>query len=103
MKSIYVHVRYRINAPTAFSPNNDGMNDEFTFMSFGTNLKSFEINIFNRWGQEVFTSRDGDFSWNGSLFNSGELLPTGVYTWQARVEFTDEAKILEVGNVTLLR
>lgn len=101
--SIYVEVRFEIYAPTAFSPNGDGLNDEFRLVNLGTNLTSFDLAIYNRWGETVFSTSQPDFHWNGRLNNNGEELSLDVYTWHATIEFTDHDKIIEKGNITLIR
>jgi len=101
--SVFVDVHYRIYAPTAFSPNNDGVNDEFELLGLGTDLREFELTIFNRWGEEVFSSSDPENNWNGTLHNSGEVLPVEVYTWMAKITYSTGESIVDKGNVTLLK
>ena len=101
--SIFVEVHYRIYAPTAFSPNGDNINDEFHVFGLGTDLREFELTIFNRWGQIVFNSNDVNDYWNGKLNNTGEILPVDVYTWQAVISYSTGEKITDNGNVSLLR
>jgi gliding motility-associated-like protein len=102
-KGIFVEVHSRIYAPTGFSPNGDNMNDEFKFINMGTDLKSFDLAIYNRWGQTVFTSNNANFAWNGRLNNAGEVLSIGVYTWKASLVFTNDNKATEKGNITLIK
>ena len=101
--SIFVDVHYRVYAPTAFSPNGDGINDEFVIVGLGTDLKEFELTVFNRWGNEIFTSRDAEYHWNGSLNNSGESLSIDVYTWMVKITYSTGETIVDKGNVTLLK
>jgi gliding motility-associated-like protein len=66
--------------PDAFSPNGDGLNDEFKiyFGNLQCAVKSFQI--FNRWGQQVFEHQTGDaLSWDGKL--NGQLCETGIYVY----------------------
>lgn len=63
--------------PSAFSPNNDGVNDEFTI--FVTNPKVFNLKIFNRWGQIVFESNSPLIKWNGQF--QGEEVPLDSYVY----------------------
>ena len=92
--------------PNAFSPNNDGLNDELVI--FGGNsvveIKSFLI--FSRWGETVFegygfSHSDFAFGWDGTY--RGKIMDTGVYTWFAEVEFVDGEIIMYQGDVTLIR
>lgn len=71
--------------PNVFSPNDDGINDRFAFISPQTNLRSlkeFKLLILNRQGQLVY-SYDGDpkrwEGWKGQSKHKGGMCPPGVY------------------------
>ncbi len=67
-----------IDAPNAFSPNKDGINDRFVFKTIGyITLNTFKI--FNRWGQPVYETKDITKFWDGTL--NGNPLPVGTYYW----------------------
>ncbi|MBN2174271.1 MAG: gliding motility-associated C-terminal domain-containing protein [Bacteroidales bacterium] len=101
--SIFIDVHFRVLAPTAFSPNGDKFNNEFEIKGIGTDLKEFELSIFDRWGQEVFHTRNYNEFWNGRLNNTGKPQPIGVYTWQISLLYKGGQKTIDKGNVTLLR
>lgn len=61
--------------PTAFTPNNDGTND--IFQVFGQDFNKFEIQIFNRWGEVVFYTKDKQETWDGTY--RGKDMPSGIY------------------------
>lgn len=85
--------------PTAFSPNGDGYNDIFNV--YGTlNATSFEMDVFNRWGQQVFHSSDKSVGWDGR-FNGAEA-PAGVYAYRYSIKIGDKT-YANKGSVTLLR
>ncbi len=86
--------------PTAFSPNNDGTNDEFKVV--GSEIKKFSIIIFDRWGNEIFTSDDIDKGWKG-LTSGNELMPEGVYSYRLEMKSKLNKDIVKTGAVTLLR
>ncbi len=66
--------------PNCFTPDYDGINDVFCVAH--DNLISFEIWIFDRWGQRVYYSSDPNDCWTGSV-NGGEYFaPDGVYQWK---------------------
>jgi len=102
-ESIFVEVHYRVFAPTAFSPNGDGVNDTFSLFGMGTDLKDFHLTIFNRFGQVVYESKNVNEGWNGRLMNSGAPLPSEVYTWQTHITYVGGESIVDSGNITLLR
>ncbi|MCC5916194.1 MAG: gliding motility-associated C-terminal domain-containing protein [Cryomorphaceae bacterium] len=90
----------RLFIPNAFSPNGTGINERFQIK--GQYIKTFEISIFNRWGQQVFHSTDISYSWDGT--NNGKLVPNGVYTYvvKATSEMNREV-IQETGTVMMIR
>jgi gliding motility-associated-like protein len=92
-----------IDIPNAFSPNGDGLNDNFIprqYLSSG--LISFKMQIFNRWGQLIFetTSIDGR-GWDGAF--NGVAQPAGVYVYLVEASFVNGKAERYQGNVTLLR
>lgn len=64
-----------LEIPNAFSPNGDGINDQLSFPY--TDLRSFHLQIYNRWGQLVFESKDAAQFWDGT--HHGVQVPEGVY------------------------
>lgn len=94
-----VPVGPRLFAPNAFTPNGDGLNDEF-FLK-GRFIDEYNLRIYNRWGEllfETFTMYDG---WDGKLH--GKASPEGVYVWVATGLGFDGTEITLRGTVTLLR
>jgi gliding motility-associated-like protein len=96
---VIVTKRSNIFYPTAFTPNGDNLNDLFNV--FGQYIVTFEMNIFNRWGELVFNSTALDLGWDGT-FRSNPM-PEGTYTFVA--EITDRAgrSYKKSGSVLLLR
>ncbi len=86
--------------PNAFSPNNDGTNDVFKAGAI-RNISSFNVLIFNRWGENIFQSNNLNFAWDGQLKN--QKCPEGVYFWVIQyVDINGNMHDLN-GTVTLLR
>lgn len=85
--------------PNVFSPNRDGLNDMF-LVSAGA-IKTFNIKIFNRWGEQLFESDDIQNGWDGTF--SGVECQQGVYLYI--VEYSDYAdkKYANKGTVHLVR
>ncbi|MDP4845207.1 MAG: gliding motility-associated C-terminal domain-containing protein [Salibacteraceae bacterium] len=67
-----------VDAPTAFTPDGDGLNDVFT-VRFEEILVDFKIEIFNRWGQLIYKSNDQYFEWNGFDGNPENQFNSFVY------------------------
>lgn len=93
-----------IDIPNAFNPNDaDPANAYFFPRSLlSKSIISFDMKIFNRWGEELFvsTSLDGK-GWDGKFH--GQDQPMGVYVYQIRVSFTNGLTENYSGNVTLIR
>ena len=84
--------------PTAFSPNNDGVNDQLFVR--GKGIDAFELNIYNRFGELVFITKDQSIGWDGSFM--GEKLNSEVYIAYLNVTFFDGEEKQLYGNVTLV-
>lgn len=74
---IDLHQSYDIFIPNVFTPNGDNKNDLFKINI--KNYKNFKINIYNRWGGDVFESNDPLISWDGKINNTQENANDGVY------------------------
>jgi gliding motility-associated-like protein len=96
--NVSVETDFYLYVPTAFTPNNDGYNECFHIKGVG--FESFEIQIFNRWGNPVFTGGKDD-CWDGTV--NGKDVVSGIYTYRlfARLPF-DEIYIKE-GTLNVIR
>jgi gliding motility-associated-like protein len=65
--------------PNVVTPNGDGQNDVFRPVMPYAYIKNIEFEIYNRWGQVVYTTTDPDIGWNGIHMESGVPVPDGVY------------------------
>lgn len=89
--------------PNAFTPNGDGDNDIFKPIS--PNVTDYVFEVFSRWGELVYSTKNPDEGWNGKF--SGIRAEEGVYVWQiSYTELDDEQNVVEKkqsGTVNLLR
>ena len=85
--------------PTAFTPNNDGEND--VFLIRGGPFEAVDFQVYNNWGQLIFTSNDQSIGWDGTF--NGEESPIGVYTWTFTVSLAGDRVVVKEGDVTLIR
>lgn len=86
--------------PNSFTPNNDGIND--TFGAIAVAAYSFELLIYNRWGNLIFETKDLNSVW------TGEDAPTGTYSYFLTYEIADREggylkEIKKIGNINLIR
>jgi gliding motility-associated-like protein len=90
-----------INFPNAFSPNNDGTNDIFIPKNPPL-LSNYELSIYSRWGQLVFSSKNPSEGWDGK--DKLNPLPTGSYIWICQYNRPGYGKsFLLKGTVVLIR
>ncbi len=88
--------------PTAFSPNNDGINEKFQPNFPGTFPMFYGLTVFNSWGAKVFEAEQYEAAWDGTT--NGKRAPTGLYVWLLKVQNENcEAAEYLYGNVSLLR
>lgn len=85
--------------PNAFTPNGDGNNDEFRI--YGSLIDKIELNIFNQWGELVFTSTQLTSGWLGDY--KGEKQPAGVYVFTAKIKMLDGKELIRKGAINLIR
>ncbi|GJM33082.1 MAG: hypothetical protein DHS20C18_20830 [Saprospiraceae bacterium] len=91
--------------PNAFSPNEDGVNDRFLpIASLDIAVDKFEMNIFDRWGNQLYRSENPTEGWDGA--KNGKQVKSGVYVWRLKATVNACGQLMEVvkeGDVTLLR
>jgi gliding motility-associated-like protein len=98
--------------PGAFSPNGDGTNDEFRIFPCTGVTSIGSVNIYDRWGNQVY--RTGGFDVNNGLFCvgglplwdgsfKGEFMNMGVYVYVIEVEFLDGFRLVYRGDLSLVR
>lgn len=91
--------------PNAFTPNGDGVNDEFGMFEVENGcspleVQNFEMRIFNRWGQLVFESNNVEERWDGTF--KGEDALSEVYIMSCTYQFAGKLE-QETRDVTLVR
>jgi gliding motility-associated-like protein len=85
--------------PTAFTPNNDGVND--CFKPVGDNIVVDVFKVFDRWGKNVFSSANGNFCWYGTYKDA--LCEMGTYYYFVKGKCRDGKNFSQKGDVTLLK
>ncbi len=88
-----------VYVPNAFTPNFDGNNDYF-LTYFNCPILDFRLQIFDRWGAEVFSTNDPELGWDGIF--KGQVANDGVYVWL--LTYNDGLSDQQLsGDVTLVR
>ncbi len=97
---VRIDYRQTLFVPTAFTPNGDGNNDLFGVVNMSVQ-KIIEFRVFNRWGQEIFSTTDSRQGWDGTW--KGVPQQTGSYNYIIRVSYPDGITDTFKGSVTLIR
>jgi gliding motility-associated-like protein len=97
---VHIDIMERMFIPSAFSPNNDGINDVFNIQNFSYQ-KLMDFSIYGRWGQRVFFSFNGMSGWDGTF--KGEPADIGTYYYFIRLASNDGKVQTIKGEVILLR
>jgi gliding motility-associated-like protein len=85
--------------PNSFTPNGDGINDIFLIPY--THVETFNMMIFNKWGNLLFETNDINVGWDGKYYS--ELVPEGIYIYSIKAIGEDGVNYRKLGSVTLLR
>lgn len=86
--------------PNIFSPNGDGLNDQFTIYSSG--MKTLNVDIFNRWGQKVALIENVGQAWDGKLHN-GDDASEGTYFYMLKAVGLDGKEYTQEGAMMLVK
>ncbi len=102
----FVHIRVvacddkMVFVPNAFTPNNDGVNDNLYVRGGG--LRSLEyFRVFDRWGKMVFETQDINQGWDGTI--NGRKADIATFVYIVKGVCSSGADVLKSGNVTLVR
>jgi len=105
--TVYVEVpcpeSENLTVPNAFSPNNDGVNDEFCLQGWENCIEQFNIRIYDRWGEKVFESSDPLFCWDGKY--TGKQMDAQVFVYYLKASFAVQSvgAVDKKGNISLIR
>ena len=94
---VQIEPEFTFYVPNSFSPNEDGKNDEF--FGKGDNITSFQMWIYDRWGNSVFYTDNIDKHWDGTM--NGSLVQMDVYVYVIKLKDFKKDDHSYIGNVTL--
>ena len=102
-KLVDVKNDFTVWVPNSFTPNDDGLNDQFrpVFSEYGLNSAGYRMEIFDRWGQSLFWTTDPQKGWNGQV--KSELCKEGSYVYKIKYATLDGQVFDRIGYVLLLR
>jgi gliding motility-associated-like protein len=88
--------------PNAFTPDADEHNQQWQYYIEGIDFENFQIEIFNRWGELIWFSKDTKEHWDG-IYN-GSLVPFGTYIWRISYKEKDsDGRKFHTGYINVLR
>ncbi len=99
LKTIIVGEDYGIYIPNAFTPNGDGINDEFQPKAFG--VTKYTMTIFDRWGEKLFVTSDFVKGWDGSY--KGVPSKNDVYVYKITLINSFGKTVNKTGHVSLIK
>jgi len=101
---VQINEFFNVFVPNAFSPNGDGINDEFFVVGKDIDPSRFQLKIYNRWGELVFETDDMGKPWLGNHESGDYYVPDGAYDYviEAWSKTTSDRKIVR-GFITILR
>ena len=97
--------------PNAFTPNpsgptggeyNDDSNTNDVFLPITSGVQEFEMDIFDRWGNLIFQSKNKKVGWDG-YDKDGRLMPAGVYVYKLTLRLANDQRETRIGDITLIR
>jgi gliding motility-associated-like protein len=98
-KDVQAVINPLVDVPNAFTPLSGDLNSVIKVMGFG--IVKLKFDIWNRWGQLVFSTSDQQIGWDGKF--KGQLQPMDVYMYTLSVEYFDGKKLTKKGDITLIR
>ena len=94
---------FALYIPNSFTPDGNNVNDFFQPSGVGINEDNYRMDIFDRWGENIFTSNNFRKGWDGSVKGSGKSAEQGVYVYKLMIFDMQGNKHPYVGHVTVLK
>lgn len=98
-KPVYIKPEFYFYAPNAFTPDGNRFNNAYSVSVIGS--IDFEFQIFDRWGELIFQTKDPNFRWDGDY--QGNLVADGVLVYKAKIVDLEENVHDYTGMITILR
>jgi gliding motility-associated-like protein len=103
-RQVVVEDQIDVYIPNAFTPDYDGINDEWLISGMGFNYDGFKVQIFDRWGALVFETDKIEMAWTGAVGGGEHFAPDGIYNYVAVfIDSQNDIKYEYTGHVTIVR
>ena len=96
---VAVETDFYMYIATAFTPDNDGINDCFEIKGVG--FEGIDFSVYDRWGNQVYRSTDVNDCWDGTY--KGQPLPTGAYSWRMVADLPFDEITIRTGTLQIFR
>ena len=103
MAVVEIRPDFALYIPNTFTPDGNGLNDVFQPMGVGIDEENYRLDIFDRWGENIFTSNSFRKGWDGTVKGGSKMAEQGVYTYKMMVKDVMGNNYPYVGHVTLLK
>ncbi len=100
-KKIIINGESIIYIPNSFTPNGDNINDGFIPISTG--ISQFEMYIFDRWGLQIYHTRDPHSPWNGKVQGHDLTVQNDVYVYKIYTTEVSGETHEYIGAVTIVK
>ena len=94
---------FTLYAPTAYSPDGDGINDSFYVVGHGIDTDDFLLTIYDRWGEIIWQTDDLFAKWDGYVKSGNKKAQNGSYVWKVVCKDFEGTEHEKAGTVTLIR
>ena len=94
---------FALYIPNTFTPDGNGMNDVFQPLGVGIDEENYRMDIYDRWGENIFTSNAFRKGWDGTVKGGSKIAEQGVYIYKLMVMDTQGNKHPYVGHVTVIK
>ena len=96
---VRVEDSFSFYVPNSFTPNGDGVND--SFKGYGVSIKNYLMNIYNRWGELIYTTDNYERPWDGRL--KSEVVQNDVFVYRIVLTDQHDHKHTYLGNVSVIK
>lgn len=105
IQEVVVHDIFTIYIPNSFTPDGDGLNDVFQAYGISWEENTYEMIIYNRWGNIVYQTTDPSKPWNGGYNNSPDrnLMIPSVYIYRIKIKGFNYREMVYIGRVSLIK
>jgi len=100
-KVVRIDPEVTVFIPTGFTPNGDGTNDFFNISGLG--IVDVVLDIYNRWGERIYTTNDMERGWDGTYLKDGNRAQEDVYVYDAYITDVFGKRFHKYGHVALVR